>query len=343
MRVARPKLLRDARFWSLLGAALLLAGTFTTPTITRTRNGIDVLAIVDITGSMNVRDVKLGGRPVSRLDFVKGVLREALASLPCPARFGLGVFSERQTFLLFEPIDVCDAFDAADGALAGLDWRMAWDGDSHIAAGLYRAIDMARELNADLAFFTDGQEAPPLPASGGPAFDGERGAVKGLIVGVGDYALSPIPKFDADGREIGFYGMGDVLQENRFGPPPKDAESREGYNPRNAPFGAYAATGVEHLSSVREPYLESLAATTGLSYRHLVDAASLVDALKQAARPRPVAAPQDLRPFLASGALALLVGAYGLAPGLGRLRRLFGGGLLALPFSRPFSRRIEDR
>jgi mxaL protein len=326
--------LRDARFWALAGAALLLFATFAAPSLTRTGNGVDVLAIVDITGSMNVRDVKLGGRPASRLDLVKSVLREALASLPCPARFGLGVFSERQPFLLFEPVDVCAAFDAIEGTLAGLDWRMGWEGDSHVAMGLYRAIDMARDVKADLAFFTDGHEAPPLPASGGPAFEGERGAVNGLIMGVGEYALSPIPKFDDDGREIGFYGMNDVLQENRFGPPPKDAESREGYNPRNAPFGGQVATGSEHLSSVREPYLRSLAEATGLAYRHLSDAASFVAALKETAKPRPVPVALDLRPFLASGALALLLAAYAWASARAALRRWFGAKSFAFPFFR---------
>jgi mxaL protein len=325
---------RDARFWLLTGAALLLLATLSAPTMTRASNGLDVLAVIDITGSMNVRDATLRGRTLSRLDFVKSVLREALANLPCPAHFALGVFSERQPFLLFEPIDACAAFDAIDGALARLDWRMAWEGDSHVAAGLYRAIDMARDVKADLAFFTDGQEAPPLPSSGGPTFDEERGAVKGLIMGVGDYALSPIPKFDDEGRDIGFYGVNDVLQENRFGPPPKDAANREGYHPRNAPFGAYAPTGEEHLSSLREPYLKSLAESTGLAYRHLVDAASFVEALKQSARPRPVAVALDLRPYLASCALALLLAAYGLAPTLSALRHWFGARKAAVYLSR---------
>ncbi len=41
-------------------------------------------------------------------------------------------------------------------------WREAWEGDSHIASGLYRAIDMAKDLNSNLVFITDGKEAPPL-------------------------------------------------------------------------------------------------------------------------------------------------------------------------------------
>ena len=85
-------------------------------------------------------------------------------------------------------------------------------------------------------------------------------------MGVGGRQLSPIPKYDDNGREIGFYGVEDVPHDNRFGLPPAGAEMREGYNARNAPFGAAVAVGVEHLSSVRETYLQSLAEKTGLTY-----------------------------------------------------------------------------
>ena len=44
--------------------------------------------------------------------------------------------------------------------------------DSRIAAGLFLRDELARELKADLLFLTDGQEAPPLPPSGPPPFEG---------------------------------------------------------------------------------------------------------------------------------------------------------------------------
>ncbi|SFK61159.1 VWA domain-containing protein [Methylocapsa palsarum] len=300
----------DFRLWLLIGAVLLLAAAFAAPRWTLMRDGYDVLVIVDVTGSMNTRDYSAEGRPVSRLEFVKSALREAIADLPCPSRVALGVFSERRPFLLFEPIDACANYAPLEGSIAALDWRMAWEGDSHIAAGLFRAIDMARELNADLMFLTDGQEAPPLPASGGPPFEGRRGEVRGLIVGVGGYELSPIPKYDDNGREVGFLRVDDVPHENRFGLPPRGAEEREGYNARNAPFGAAAAVGVEHLSSVREPYLQSLAATTGLEYAHLVDAPRLVKSYTDAATARPRRAEFDLRPSLGAAAGVLLFALY---------------------------------
>jgi mxaL protein len=325
----RPDL-RDPRLVLLALAMLSLIATFLAPKITLQRSSFDFLAIVDITGSMNVRDYAASGAPISRLEAVKTALRAMLAELPCPSRVGLGVFSERRTFLLFEPIDVCVDFAPLEASIGALDWRMAWEGDSRVSAGLFRAIDIARDLKSDLLFFTDGQEAPPLPARGAPTFEGRAGEVRGLIVGVGGYELSPIPKFDDRGREVGFLGLDDVPHESRFGLPPEGAERREGYNARNAPFGAAAAIGVEHLSSVKEDYLRSLAGKTGLSYAHLEDGKRLWSDYAAVASVRPREAAFDLRPFFgAAAALFTFSAAAGplLATALVQVRR-------AAPFNR---------
>ena len=252
--------LRDARFWLLAVATALLALAAASPRLIMKRNAYDVIAVVDITGSMNVRDQQFDGRPASRLEFAKAALVRLLAAMPCQSRFGLAVFSERRPFLLFEPAETCENFAAISGAVEALDWRMAWEGDSHIAAGLYRSVELARTLDASLLFISDGHEAPPLPTAGAPAFKGKPGEVAGLIAG--DWRLRPLahPEIRRDGQEIGFYAAEDVPHDNRVGLPPKDVQFREGWNERNAPFGAAAAVGNEHLSSVREEYLSGLAA-----------------------------------------------------------------------------------
>jgi mxaL protein len=305
---------RDLRLILLALAAGLLIMTLVTPQWRAARSSYDLLAVVDITGSMNVRDYAAAGKPISRLERVKAALRALIAGLPCSSRVALGVFTERRPFLLFEPVDVCEDFSPLEAAIAALDWRMAWEGDSRISAGLFRAIDMARELKTDLLFFTDGQEAPPLPASGGPVFEGKAGETRGLIVGVGGYELSPIPKFDDRGREAGFVAIDEVPHENRFGLPPKDAEQRKGYNARNAPFGATAAIGVEHLSSVKEAYLRTLSEKTGLGYVHLDDKAGLLDAYLAAGASKTRAGLLDLRPFLGGASALCLFGVFSVAP-----------------------------
>jgi mxaL protein len=301
------------RFWLLAAAALLFAATAASPRLSLRRNAYNVLAVVDITGSMNVRDYQMEGRPVSRLDFAKAALVRLLAVMPCQSKLGLAIFSERRPFLLFEPAETCENFAAITGAIDALDWRMAWEGDSHVAAGLYRSVDLAKGLDASLLFISDGQEAPPLPLGGAPAFEGKPGEVRGLIAGAGGYGLSPIPRFDEEGRETGAYAAEDVPQENRVGPPPRDAQFREGWHERNAPFGAAAAMGSEHLSSVRERHLNELAGRTGLAYAHLDGGEQLAQSLLKAAAPRLQQVPTPMGFIPAAVALTLTVAAYAAA------------------------------
>lgn len=308
-RPARPRW-RDPRRWLLLAALAGALAALAGPTRTLPRPAHDLLFVLDVTGSMAVRDQTVDGRPASRLEAARRRVRGALARLPCGSRAGLGVFTERRSFLLFEPVETCANFPALDGAVAALDARMAWEGDSHVARGLHRAIALADGVGADLVFVTDGHEAPPLPGGRAPAFEGEAGRVRGLVVGVGGPVPVPIPRFDDQGRETGAYAMADVPQENRSGPPPADAQSRPGWHPRYAPFGADAAGGTEHLSSLRDAHLRGLAEAAGLGYAPPGDAAALVDALAAAARVRTVDATVDLSPWPAALALAALAALY---------------------------------
>lgn len=312
MRV--PAALHDVRFWALVLALVCAAVAATHPRFMHERLRLNVVFVVDVTGSMNVRDYDRDGQPESRLEHVKRVLARWIASMPCGSKAGLAIFTERRPFLLLAPADTCADYPPLSRTLAALDWRMAWEGDSRVASGLYGSLEMTRGLGADLVFLSDGQEAPPLPYSGGPTFDGTPGAVKGLIVGVGGHALSPIPKFDDRGQPAGFYAEQDVSQESRVGLPPPGAENRPGYNPRNAPFGGEAAHGTEHLSSVREEYLRSLAQKTGLGYAHLDDATDLATELRSHATPAYAAAATDLAPWLAGLSLAALAFAHVAEP-----------------------------
>ncbi len=103
-------------------------------------------------------------------------------------------------------------------------------------------------------------------------------------------------------------------QELRSGLPPPGAEHRPGYNPRNAPFGGEAAHGNEHMSSVREEYLRSLAAATGLGYVPLSADSGLLDAATRRAAPQYVKVAIDLAPWLAGMGLFALAAAYAVDP-----------------------------
>ena len=314
--------IRDVRFWLVVLATALVALAIVVPKVELVRPAVDLIAVVDITGSMNTRDMESGGKAQSRLEAVQTALRGLLTILPCQSRLGLGVFTERSTFLLFEPAEICANYSALDGSIRQLDWRMAWAADSYIARGLHRAIELAGSTGANLLFFTDGHEAPPLPASGLPPFEGKVGEVRGLIVGAGGREKSAIPKYDADGRETGTWGPQDVPQENRSGPPPQDASARPGYHPRYAPFGAAAAEGDEHLSSLREAHLKTLAEQTGLSFVNLGETRDLAAALQSHGRSRPAETLTDISAYPATTALLLVLLTGALLPLLERTRAL---------------------
>ena len=284
-----------------------------------TRKVLDVVAFLDITGSMNVRDGVAGRSDTARLDASKAAVIQLAQTLPCGSRLGLGIFTERRSFLLFGPADTCEDYEPLKGAINEIDWRMAWEGDSYIARGLYDAVAIAHSLEANVAFFTDGHEAPPLPSSGIPDFEGKPGETRGLIVGVGGQEKLPIPKFDDDGREIGHYGPGDVPHVNRHGLPGKDMSSAVGWHPRNAPQGGDAVVGEEHLSALRTSYLMELAAHTGLKFSDLQSERDLAQALTDASSSRDVVMKSRAAIFPASAALLALMAIYFIAVFLGRM------------------------
>ncbi|MGH8613705.1 MAG: vWA domain-containing protein [Gammaproteobacteria bacterium] len=334
----------DLRLWCLLGALLALALVFAFPRIAAERSVFSYLFIVDITRSMNTMDYELKGRPASRLEFVKNALREVLPRLPCGSRVGLGLFTEREPAILFRPVETCGNYSAIDEAIARIDWRMAWAADSNIAQGLYNTIKLLKGLKGHVVFMTDGHEAPPInpryrsdfkdlanesegarilakmkPSSRPRSVD-KPGTFKGLIVGVGGYRPTPIPKFNEAGEQVGFYGADELPHASRFGLPAEDPAQIPGYDARNAPFGSEAAVGNEHLSSVREAHLQELAAKTGLVYHHLDNANTLNDALQQSAFAERITTAADIRWIPALAALVILVFLYGIVPRVGRWR-----------------------
>ncbi len=270
-------------------AFLLLLCTFVLPAIPTTRMTYSVVAVLDITGSMNTKDQIFAGANISRLEMEKRAVQALLAALPCGSKLGVAIFVEERPFLMFAPAEVCDNFAPLTQSIAGIDWRMGWDSESHIAAGLLAAMVLAHGRNADLVFMTDGQETPPLAWSTAPDFAPQRGAVRGVIVGIGGTELVPIPKYDKTGRQIGVWKPGEVPSETG---------------------GLFK--GHEYLTAVDEPHLRALAAQTNLAYLHLETVDQLARGVRVYLLPRHVRGVSDIRFIPAGTALLLLV--------LGKLR-----------------------
>lgn len=307
---------------SLLAAGLAILAAVN-PQLPVTRELRDALVVIDITRSMNVRD--MDGR--SRLDATRSTIRDWIARQPCGTRIGLAIFTERRSLTLFAPVEICADFASLAGALASLDWRMAWEGDSMISKGLNHALTRAAEFGVPLVFVTDGHEAPPLPYSGPDAFAGDGPG--GVIIGVGGTTPAPIPKFDEDGHETGFYEAGDVQHAPaRRGPPPTDASSRPGYHPRNNPYGESDLEGSEHLSAMRAAYLGQLAEARELGFVHLAAGPKAIDtALARHAPSRADTVQRGLGPVFGFLALLALLTGWLPAPPPGTVRiwrRRFG-------------------
>jgi len=291
---------------------LLLAATFAQPVIHLERPRYEMIVVLDVTQSMDVHDHELAGRPVSRLSFARDALRRALEQLPCGSKLGWAIFTEYRSFLLFAPVEVCANRAELRATLEGIDNRMAWTGSSEIAKGLHSAIGIAKALPGvpSLVFVTDGHEAPPLHPRHRPAFDDKPGEVGGLIVGVGGSLPVPIPKSDPAGRPLGLWAADEVMQSDPYSLGRATSQRGEAMTEDGdaAPGAGLGATpGAEHLSSLREPYLQLLAAENGLAFHRLLEPGALAEALQAAALARPLRASVDARVPLSALALALLV------------------------------------
>ncbi|MDO9106553.1 MAG: VWA domain-containing protein [Methylovulum sp.] len=274
------KAYQDYRFWCLSLALAAMLVLFARPEHIQQRPIYNYTFIIDITRSMNAADYKQDGQAVSRLQHVKHSLRGLLAKLPCQSKVGLGLFTERRSALLFEPIEVCRGYNDIDTALAKVDWRMAWAADSRIAGGLLNTLEMLQKLDTHPIFITDGQEAPPINPRYRSNFSAVKGKLKGMIIGVGGLQAVAIPKFNNKGEPDGVYGPDDVPQRSTFGESDLNPEKIQGYNARNAPFGSAAAVGAEHLSALQENYLQALSAEAGLHYQRLTTEDELTKALQ---------------------------------------------------------------
>ena len=311
----------------LLAAALLVAALFA-PTWPAQRGRVEHLVVLDITQSMNVADMAERGRPLPRLAAARAMLSETLDELPCGSKIGWGVFTEYRVFVLLAPVEVCDNRNELLATLGQIDGRMAWSGNSEIAKALNSGLRAARELagRPSLVFISDGHEAPPISPRYRPQFDDvpPDEQVGGVIVGVGGDTPLPIPKTDPSGRPLGLWRADEVLQTDPrafrgasvAGEPMAD-------DPDSAPAPPVpgATPGREHLSSLREAYLQLLANETGLQYHRLVDAAGLRAALMERSLLRPRPGQVDLRPWLGTAALTALLVGLGLLRSLARLRR----------------------
>lgn len=301
----------------MLGAVALAGAASLHPRISVDRPVFRYLFILDITQSMNARDYELDGRPIDRLSYARHAVRTALLALPCGSEAGLGVFTTKNTEILFDPIETCSHLPVALDVLEHVDWRMAWAGDSYIADGLFSALRglSARPAPVRLVFLSDGQQTPANAIP--PKYSGTRGEIPGLIIGVGGDRPVPIPRLDLDNRQGGIWQAGDVAA-------PVSSTAYE-----NDPLGELAEeSGREgpYMTRVFENRLQRLAELTGLDYRRLTNPEAFARLLLDERNAEYRSVPTDIAPALTVLAWLLVVGSYA-----GRIDSLRRRWRLALP------------
>lgn len=301
------------RTWITALLAACLVGACLEPSVVLRRPTYDYIITLDVTQSMNTRDVVLDGVRMSRIRYAKRLLERLLPRLPCGSRIGWAMFTEYRVFLFFEPVEVCANYDALEETLQRISNNMAWAGGSQIARGLFAGLKVAAEVpgKPDFVLITDGQEAPPVNPEFRPEFDGTPGAVPGVILGVGGDTLSRIPMIGRDGRFLGYWTANQVPQTDAYSAGRATSEPHDLlYNRAGQPIAPIPPSGTEQLSSLKAAYLHSLAQETGVQYRRLDGPETLYSTLTQRAFARPALVRTQIGFAPAALALILLIWLY---------------------------------
>jgi mxaL protein len=264
---------RDTLLLASALAMLLIA--LWSPTLPLKRDLHNYLIVVDVTQSMNTRDMRWQGQSVSRIDFIRKLLQQTIPRLPCGSKVSLGVFSAEHVALLFMPIEVCKGYDVLQQSVGHLEWRMAWRGNSRLRFGMKSAKAALGSLPApaQVVFFTDGDEAPKLNAVNKLDLEGWHGGEGWLMVGVGGDEPFPIPKYDSEDRVLGYWAFSNEIMA------PSQVQSEESTGTRD---NSVASDAYErYLSQLYEPYLQELSHEIGADYLRAGTASALADAMQQ--------------------------------------------------------------
>ncbi|MBL8527158.1 MAG: VWA domain-containing protein [Burkholderiales bacterium] len=296
----------------LAAACLAFAAAALHPGITLSSYVGSFLFAIDITQSMNVRDVMRSEQHVSRLDAARSLAIETVRRLPCGSQVGAAAFTERKTLVLLSPLEVCAHRPAIEDTIAGLDWRMAWAADSHLYFGTISALTEIDKHypGTSLVFFTDGHQAPALFPGREPKYERKDDSPHGVILGIGGTTAQPVPKFDDKGAISGYWTHEEVAQFASTGLPTLSVLDMErmarGEDVRNAgqrPVGS----DNEHLSQRRDEVIADLAGAMGLAAASPANATEVLQALAALPTTRSVPVRHELHPYLAALAGCLLL------------------------------------
>jgi len=203
-------------FRALRGATLVLfIAALARPQLGRSESkirteGIDIVLVVDISGSMQAMDYEKDGQRESRIDAVKDVVREFIRARPND-RIGMVVFGTRAYVASPLTLDHDWLERNLDRVRIGV-----VEGNTAIGAGIGTAVNRLRDTKAKskvIVLLTDGGENVHNP----PALEAAKAArefdVRVYTIGAGSQGLAPMPVYDASGHLLGYQPIRADLDE----------------------------------------------------------------------------------------------------------------------------------
>jgi len=289
----------------LSSAFLLLVGAIANPSVPLPHNIYTYMFVVDISQSMNVKDMVIDNKPVSRMQFTQRMMHDITANLPCGTKVSIGLFAGVSVAALYHPIEICSNYAAIQDTINHFDWRMAWSGNSRLRESM---LGIARTLRAfpepaQVVFFTDGEEAPKLHAFNTRDLGNFQGGNGWLLVGVGSEKGAAIPKFDDKNQLIGYWSNDSFAMQPGIA---QISEANLGVRDNNVAF----STGDRFISRLQEPYMKALAKLVNANYVRGDSLQSVLLAMQKQPPAKRDVAPFSLRWILAGLAGILIVLAY---------------------------------
>lgn len=298
--------LRHRRDVTLLGAALiLLLIALLKPTIPVKRNIYSYMLVADISQSMNVVDMQLNGKPVSRMQYQQYLLHRIIGEMPCGTQVSIGLFAGVSVAALYTPIEVCQNFAAIEDTIDHLDWRNGWSGNSRVRESMVTMAKLIRSFpeTSQVVYFSDGEETPKLHIFNTRDLTGFLGGKDWLLVGIGSDKGTAIPKLNEKNQLIGYWsaesfamqpGVAQIAQEN--------IGARED--------SVASEVSDRYMSRLDEKYLISLAKEISANYVNGSSLQNVLAAMKKQPPARRDKADFELKWIIAGLAGLLFLAAY---------------------------------
>jgi mxaL protein len=248
---------RGLYLWlALIGLAIAMVN----PKIPLSLNVNNYMFVIDITQSMNVKDMHMNKRPISRLNYALQLISISLKELPCGTKVSIALFANAEVVPLYVPIEICENFGVIQDTLKHLEWRMAWRGSSHLRLGLIDAGSVSLTLPepTKIIFLTDGDEAAPLNAITKIDLQPMQGSSSWLLAGIGSQEPSPIPKFNSKDEIIGYWSQYATKIE------PSQIVNEDSVGKRDDSIASYPHE--YYLSALREDYLKEVVSDINANY-----------------------------------------------------------------------------